>query len=347
MESNSSDSSSSASGNSSFLARNEFLLRRLHSLTGLIPVGAYMVVHLLTNASVLESAAKFQLNVYMIHSLGTILPIVEWGFIFIPILFHALFGMVIIMGGLPNTRSYPYEANVRYTLQRATGVIAFFFIVWHVFHLHGWIHADWWITGVAKPLGGAQFKPYNAASTAGMALQSGIVVLLYAIGILASVFHLANGIWTMGITWGVWVSPSAQKKALNVCGVFGVLLGIVGLSALYGMWNTGRGEALEQAMQAEDTIYDAKLELGEIKPTPEKRLEPQTEEEAELANASEQEAKAKEAGEKPADSPEAEAEAEADEQGSVEPAPTEEDPAKEDAEKENAPEKELLESGSE
>ena len=326
MESNSSDSSSSANGNSSFLARNEFLLRRLHSLTGLIPVGAYMVVHLLTNASVLESAAKFQLNVYMIHSLGTILPIVEWGFIFIPILFHAIFGMVIIMGGLPNTRSYPYEANVRYTLQRATGVIAFFFIVWHVFHLHGWIHADWWINGVAKPLGGAQFKPYNAASTAGMALQSGIVMVLYVTGILACVFHLANGIWTMGITWGVWISPAAQKKAQRVCSVFGVLLAVVGLSALYGMWDTGRGEKLQEARQAEDTIYDAKLELGEIKPNAEKRVEPQSEEEAELAESAKKDSSA--AAE---NSNEAEDESDSESQESAEP-----------AKKENAAEQDLI-----
>lgn len=274
----------------SFLAKHEFLLRRLHSLTGLIPVGAYMVVHLLTNASVLESAAKFQLNVYMIHSLGKILPIVEWGFIFIPILFHALFGMVIIMGGLPNTRSYPYEANLRYTLQRATGMIAFLFIVWHVFHLHGWIHASWWIDGVAKPLGGAQFRPYSATSSAGLALQSGFVMLMYTIGVLSCVFHLANGLWTMGITWGIWISPQAQKQALRVCGAFGVLLAIVGMSALYGMWSNGHGEALQEARSAEDKIYDAKLSLGEIEPTPEKRAQPATEGDAAVASAGEKEA---------------------------------------------------------
>ena len=294
MESNSSASVVS-DDKSSFLARHEFLLRRLHSLTGLIPVGAYMVVHLLTNASVLESAAKFQLNVYMIHGLGKILPIVEWGFIFIPILFHAIFGMVIIMGGLPNTRSYPYEANLRYTLQRATGMIAFLFIVWHVFHLHGWIHAGWWIDGVAKPLGGAQFKPYNATSSAGLALQSGFVMLMYTIGVLSCVFHLANGLWTMGITWGVWVSPRAQKQALRVCGAFGVLLAIVGMSALFGMWSKGHGEALQEARSVEDKIYDAKLSLGEIEPTPEKRAEPAVEGEAAVAAASQETTKEVEA----------------------------------------------------
>ncbi|HRX77514.1 MAG TPA: succinate dehydrogenase, partial [Pirellulaceae bacterium] len=80
--------------NPSFLARHEFLIRRLHSLSGLIPVGAYMCIHLLTNASTLDSSATFQRAVYQIHSLGSILPLVEWVFIFIPILFHGIIGVV-------------------------------------------------------------------------------------------------------------------------------------------------------------------------------------------------------------------------------------------------------------
>ena len=52
-------------------------------------------------------------------------------------------------------------------LQRVTGLVAFVFIVLHVFHMHGWFHADVWLRNVAQPLGGAQFRPYNAASTLG------------------------------------------------------------------------------------------------------------------------------------------------------------------------------------
>jgi succinate dehydrogenase / fumarate reductase cytochrome b subunit len=217
-----------------FLARNEFLLRRLHSLSGLIPVGAYMVVHLLTNASVLDSAATFQRNVYTIHSLP-LLVVIEWTFIFIPLLFHAIFGVLIIRGGLPNSSTYKYTSNIRYTLQRATGMIAFVFIVWHVFHMHGWIHAEWWTKGVSQPLFGGMFKAYNAASTGAEAMRiSGIVPVLYAIGVLSCVFHLANGIWTFGITWGLWVTPAAQRWANAVCLVFGLGLGAVGLGALGG-----------------------------------------------------------------------------------------------------------------
>jgi succinate dehydrogenase / fumarate reductase cytochrome b subunit len=252
----------------SFLERHEFLLRRLHSLSGLIPVGAYMCVHLLTNATVLESPATFQKNVYSIHALGKLLPVVEWGFIFLPILFHGIFGFVIIRGGLPNSSVYTYGSNVRYTLQRVTGMIAFVFIMWHVFHMHGWFHADVWIKNVASKLYGAQFRPYNAASTAGEAMQASLLVqILYAIGILACVFHLANGLWTMGITWGVWTTPQAQRRANYVCVAFGIGLAAVGLSALAGFANVD----VKAAKDIEDTLYNSRVAAKELAPDPHKR----------------------------------------------------------------------------
>ena len=254
--------------------RHDFLLRRLHSLSGLIPVGAYMVIHLVTNATVLESYARFQENVYTIHSLGKLLPVVEWVFIFIPILFHAIFGFVIIASGKSNTSQYPRGSNVRYTLQRITGMIAFAFIAWHVFQMRGWIHDSWWLKNVTEPLGGAQFKPYNAASSAGRAMQGLVVNGLYIVGITSCVFHLANGMWTMGITWGVWTTPLAQKRALRVCAVFGVLLLVVGLSAQYGMWSAGQEQNVGKARQVEQLQYDHRLKSGSIDESPEKRAEP-------------------------------------------------------------------------
>src|SRR5262249_4792464 len=142
----------------SFWDRHSFLIRRLHSLSGLVPVGGYMVIHLLVKASVLNSDASFQTNVLNIHKFGALLPVVEWTLIFIPILFHDIVGMVIVAGGLPNTHQCPFEANYRYTLQRATGVIAFLFIGLHVFHMHGWFHDSWWVEHIVSPLGGGRFR---------------------------------------------------------------------------------------------------------------------------------------------------------------------------------------------
>ena len=221
-----------------------------------------MCVHLLTNATVLDSAGSFQDKVYAIHGLGAALPIIEWVFIFLPILFHAIFGVIIIRGGLPNSSTYKYTSNVRYTLQRATGMIAFAFIVWHVFHMHGWFHAQWWLDGVAKPLGGAQFRPYNAASTGAEAMRMSFVVpVLYAVGVLSCVFHLANGIWTFGITWGIWVSPQSQKWANYACAAFGIGLAAVGLSALGGFAGVVDIEKAQQMELKKQNFHQANGEV--------------------------------------------------------------------------------------
>jgi len=259
-----------------FLARHEFAIRRLHSLSGLVPVGAYMLVHLVTNASVLNGAGTFQKNVYTIHSLGALLPLVEWTFIFLPILFHAIVGVGIAVGMVPNTSDYAYAANRRFTLQRWTGLLAFAFIVWHVFHMHGWFHFDAWLAHVAEPYGGAKFRPYNAASTSGLALQHPGMIAWYAVGVLACVFHLANGLWTMGITWGVWTSPRAQAWALKLCAVIGLGLAAVSMSALYGMWAVGRGEALSRAVEVENRMYQTRIETGELQPNELKRSHVET-----------------------------------------------------------------------
>ncbi len=230
-----------------FLSRHQFLIYRLFSLAGLVPVGAFLVVHLLTNASVLAGPGTFQSRVDMIHSLGPLLVPIEWAFIFLPMLFHAAVGFMIIATGLPNVGSYAYMGNVRYTLQRATGMIAFAFILWHIIQLH-WLGA---------PLGGGQFDPHHATSSAAVALRPVAVSILYAVGILSTVFHFANGLWTLGITWGLWTSPAAMRRANWISIVVGGLLGGAGLGALGGM----RSVDVEQARAVENRMEEVKRML--------------------------------------------------------------------------------------
>jgi len=246
-----------AAPSSSCIGRNQFLIYRLFSLAGLIPVGGYMTIHLLTNATILDSPATFQKQVNTIHSLGIILPVVEWTFIFIPILFHALIGSMIIAGAVPNTNSYPYANNIRYTLQRVTGIVAFFFIAAHIIHLHH----------LGSYVGGGKFDPHHAASSAGEALQAGLAVqIFYAVGMLSCVYHLANGLWTFGITWGIWTTPRAQRRANWLSVILGCGLAVVGLSALWGM-TTVKPDA---AREVEDRLIRVhEMESGKL-PIPDK-----------------------------------------------------------------------------
>lgn len=212
-----------------------FLVRRLHSLSGLIPLGVFLCFHLLANSTVLAPAdvpgGEFQRSVERIHALGPFVVPVEIIGIFVPLLFHALLGFQIWFTSQPNAQYYRYGGNYRYTLQRVTGVVAFLFILFHVWQLH-WLGA---------PLGGGRFAVHNeagapiAAVTTAKALQAAWwVAPVYAIGILCAVFHLANGVWTSLITWGITIRPQSQRVAGYACAALGLVLAIVGLGALSG-----------------------------------------------------------------------------------------------------------------
>jgi succinate dehydrogenase / fumarate reductase cytochrome b subunit len=237
---------------STFLGRNQFLIYRLFSLAGLIPIGGYVVLHLAVNASVLAGPAMYQKQVDAIHSLGdTMVAVLEWTFIFIPILFHALVGFWIISGGLPNVGAYPYGSNIRYTLQRASGMFVAAFILFHLWQMHH----------LGKPLGGGQFDPEHASSSAAIALDPMVMKIIYTVGVLCAVYHLANGLWTFGITWGIWTSDNAQRRAGFLCGAFGILVAMFGMGSLYGMsiLDLGKAKIVENNIQ---TIREA--ERGEI-----------------------------------------------------------------------------------
>ena len=220
----------------SIFGQHEFAIRRLHSLTGLLPIGGFLCFHLATNAAVLDGLGTYQHRADQIHVIGpTTLVCLEWSLIFLPILFHGLVGLIIVSRGKRNLADYPYAGNWRYTLQRVTGVLAFAFILWHVFHMHGWFRVSWWIEHVARPLGGAAFDPADVATAAAAIQSSGVVFALYVLGVLACAYHLANGLWTMGITWGVWTSPAAQCRANSPCAVLALGLAIMGMGTLVKM----------------------------------------------------------------------------------------------------------------
>ena len=126
--------------------------------------------------------------------------------------------------------------------------------------MNGIIHAEWFRDKVLSPIGLAQFYPYSAASTAARAMQNPIITFIYGFGVLACVYHFANGLWTMGITWGVWVSPKAQALASKFCLGLGVIVAGLGMSAIVGLWNID----VEAAQEREIEMYEQRVKDGSI-----------------------------------------------------------------------------------
>jgi succinate dehydrogenase / fumarate reductase cytochrome b subunit len=60
------------------------------------------------------------------------------------------------------------------------------------------------------------------------------MLALYLVGLLLSVFHLANGLVSMAIGWGLTTSVRAQALFGWVCGLIGLLAAAMGVHGLLG-----------------------------------------------------------------------------------------------------------------
>jgi len=265
--------SAQATSETNFFVRHEFLIRRVHSLLGIVPLGLYMTVHLATNASLLNGTQTFQRAVFLIHSPGKLLPLIEWGLIFTPLIFHAVIGVWIAKSGKSNSSQYQFRSNKRYTWQRWTGFMALVYLFFHILHLHGWFHIAAW-EAIIRPLGFGAFRPFNAASSLVRAMQEWSIVwpAFYLVGMLACVYHLANGLWTSGITWGLWISPTAQARASKLCTLIGGGLAVLGISAWWAAVSPSEQTTVDM-QRVEDRMYKAAVESGMVTPNVEKRSE--------------------------------------------------------------------------
>src|SRR5260221_854485 len=98
---------------------SSYLLRKLHSLSGILPVGAFLAEHFWSNSAALVSAQKYDA---VSQELQTIpfRPLVEWVAIFLPILFHGGYGIYIWLPGKSNISHNPGVGNWLSTIQAST-----------------------------------------------------------------------------------------------------------------------------------------------------------------------------------------------------------------------------------
>jgi len=218
---------SDSSNEQSLLAQNRraFLLRKLHSLTGILPVGAFMVFHLWTNAKALGGQEPFDAAVRDI-SHTPYLPILEWGTILLPLLFHASYGVKLALDARYNVGTYKTSRNWAFTLQRVTGLLAFAFIGFHLY--------EYWGQKLMGKMAPEQFYPKLCANMSATVGPVPVIGLLYVLGIAACAFHFANGLWGFCFSWGVTVSRRSQQMAAAVCGVLGLAIFLLGANtAIY------------------------------------------------------------------------------------------------------------------
>jgi succinate dehydrogenase / fumarate reductase cytochrome b subunit len=200
-----------------------FILRKLHQLSGIVPLGVFLLEHFYTNSKALDGAEHFNTAVAELQTIPYIL-LIEIGGIFIPLIYHAVYGLVITMEARPNNLAYPYPRNWFYLVQRITGIVLFFFIAFHVLNFRFGM-----IPGLNEV--SVAHRPDLAFDIVAREFRMVPIFIIYMIGITATVWHLANGIWLFMVDWGITIGERSQRVAGYACLGFGVILLFVGINA--------------------------------------------------------------------------------------------------------------------
>ena len=193
----------------------EFFYRRLHSLLGVIPVGIFLIQHLVVNHFITDGPESFNKAVHFMESLP-FKGVLETFIIFLPLMFHAIYGLYIAFTATNNVSRFGFFRNWMFAAQRVTGVITLIFVTWHV-----------WETRVAAAFGSE--VNYDMMHNI---LSSPFMFIFYCIGLISTTFHFANGIWSFLVSWGITVSPRSQLISTYITIAIFIALSYVGVRTL-------------------------------------------------------------------------------------------------------------------
>jgi succinate dehydrogenase / fumarate reductase cytochrome b subunit len=198
---------------------NSFLWRRLHSLTGIVPVGLFLLEHFISNVEAMNGVAAYNAQVKFLTGLPFRLGLEIFG-IFIPLAFHALYGIYIWWRGENNVVDYPWAGNWYYTLQRYSGLIVFVYVAFHLWTMrftgvHLTVHSD------------ASFWKVQHELTSPLALAA------YVVGVVAASWHFGYGLFLFAAKWGIVTGTKARDRAQTAGIVLSCLLALVGLVTIY------------------------------------------------------------------------------------------------------------------
>ena len=203
------------------IENRHFLLRKLHSLFGVLPIGGFLVFHLWEN-----SQSRFGLEHYNDKVVGWLqglnyLLVMELLVIALPLLFHIGYGIVILHQGRPEPRRYPFLHNQFYVLQRWSGAGILLFLLMHVGGTRIW--------GIFDPAIKADLFSHMQNL-----LSNPAILLVYLFGLILSVFHLCNGLWTFAIGWGLVTGKQGQRHLFIACMALTLPLTAMGLHGIWG-----------------------------------------------------------------------------------------------------------------
>ena len=201
-----------------------FLRARMGSLLAVVPLSVWTVAHLWNNLSAFKGSAAWQADVteyghpfaFFASSLVALLPLV----------LHTIWGVGRLVTAQPNNVKYKFFGNAKYALQRLSAIGVMLFLGAHI-----------WLAMLHPRITTGRPEPF--ADIANQMHHHGPTLAVYVLGTLGVAYHLANGLHSFTMGWGIVTSRRALRKLdVGVVVVFLVLLAMC-WSVIYALWDAG------------------------------------------------------------------------------------------------------------
>lgn len=203
-------------------ASGSLLTSRLGSVVAIVPLGVWVTWHLWENLSSWNGGDTWETHVSQPGTTGT--SSIVSAVVFAPLLLHTAWGLRRLTMAKPN--GYPFFGNAKYLLQRLSAVGLLFFLMAHVF-----------LARVKPTLSAPGYETFE--DIAAHMRHHPPTLVVYVLGVLATAFHLANGVYTAAFIHGIAASPKAQRRMQVVSLAFFALLLAMGWGAVAGLFQAG------------------------------------------------------------------------------------------------------------
>jgi succinate dehydrogenase / fumarate reductase cytochrome b subunit len=187
------------------------------SLSGVLPLGVFLAVHLALNARALRGEAAFGHMVAAMHRVPA-LALLEWLLVLAPLLIHAGLGMWLVLTGRRLAETSPYPAALG-TAVRACGVAALAFLAIHLPELR--------FRTPSGRLPGYELETLLAADLSSTWHGVPWRGVAYLLGTACVTFHFAAGLWAFVVTTRRGMSALARKRSVWAAAAIGTVIWIL------------------------------------------------------------------------------------------------------------------------
>ena len=201
-----------------------FIGSRLASLLAIAPLGVWVIIHLWHNLAALQGPEAWQQAATGYETTGSL--IATSIVVLAPLVLHTVWGIKRLFMSRPNNLRYGFYENFKYLLQRLSAVGALFFIAAHLWL--AFIHPRF-VEGHPE-----QFREFAAEMRHNVPTMP-----VYLLGTLGVAYHLANGVYSFAMTWGLAASRAALRKFQYLSIALFVLLLGMSWAAVFALFLAG------------------------------------------------------------------------------------------------------------